>query len=201
MTAAEADAALRAAGFVEEEEEAASALFTIPQHGAAFPEPLFLAWSQLVTLQQWAVDTEPRHKRSSALAVDTLQQALLAQQQRSSIVSLIWDCKGRPKPKRRLVLRRSILSARLADPTVTAAVTAARLTEAEAAEEAEAEAAYNAAVQAREEAPWPRFTEGLYNNVRQELQQALAGQAQLVNKLVHVLLTQRRLEAVEWPAS
>ena len=201
MTAAEADAALRAAGFAEEEEEAASALFAIPQHGAAFPEPLFLAWSQLVTLQQWAVDTEPRHKRSSALAVDTLHQALLAQQQRSRIVSLIWDCKGRPQPKRRLVLRRSVMSARLAGPAQTMAQTRAQLAAEEAAEEAAAEAAHAAAVQEREAAPAARFTEGLYNNVRQELQQALAGQAQLVNKLVHVLLTQRRLEAVEWPAS
>ncbi len=197
MTAAEADAALRAAGFAEEEEEAASALFAIPQHGAAFPEPLFLAWSQLVTLQQWAVDTEPRHKRSSALAVDTLHQALLAQQQRSSIVSLIWDCKGRPLPKRPVLPNRRIPALL----TVEMAAAREKLIAEDAAAFAVAEAAHAAAVQEREAAPPARFTEGLYNNVRQELQQALAGQAQLVNKLVHVLLTQRRLEAVEWPAS
>lgn len=193
MTAAEAEAALRAAGFVEEAAEVADTLQQLLQHAAYNPAPVSLAWRQLVTLQQWAADTEPRHSRSSALAVDTLQLALLAQQQRSSIVSLIWDCKGSPQPTRRAVLKRSRLAIRLTDDPAAALAQ-------QAAAEAEAEAAYNAAVQASEEAPWPRFTEGLYNNVKEELQRAVSGQAHLVNKLVQVAVTQRRLEAVEWPS-
>jgi hypothetical protein len=55
-------------------------------------------------------------------------------------------------------------------------------------------------VQEREAAPAQRFTEGLYNNVKEELLRALSGHAQLVNKLAHLVVTQRRLEAVEWPS-
>ncbi len=197
MTAAEADAALRAAGFVEEEAEVGATLIgLLQQPGAHFPDPLSLAWRQLVTLQQWAADTEPRHKRSSALAVDTLRQALLAQQQRSSVVSLIWDC-GRRPPLSRPVLPRRRLPAILTEEG--AAARDKMLAEDEAAFAA-AEAAHAAAVQEREAAPAQRFTEGLYNNVKEELLRALSGHAQLVNKLAHLVVTQRRLEAVEWPS-
>ena len=197
MTAAEAEAALRAAGFVEDSAVAADTLQQLLQHAAYNPAPVSLAWRQLVTLQQWAADTEPRHSRSSALAVDTLQQALLAQQQRSRIVSLIWDCGRRPQ------LSRPVMPRRRLSAILTEEGGAARdklLAEDEAAF-AVAEAAHAAAVQEREAAPAPRFTEGLYNNVKEELLRALSGHAQLVNKLVHLVVTQRRLEAVEWPAS
>jgi len=171
VTAAEADAALRAAGFVEEVADVADTLAILMHQAAYVPEPVSLAWRQLVTLQQWAVDTEPRHSRSSALAVDTLQLALLAQQQRRRIVSLILDCK--PAPYR-------------------AGAWAAPVWQAVGA---------GAAPAAEAEQPAPRFTEALHKNVRQELQQAISGQAHLVNKLVYLAVTQRRLEAVEWPAS
>jgi hypothetical protein len=103
--------------------------------------------------------------------VDTLQLALLAQQQRRRIVSLILDCK--PAPYR-------------------AGAWALPVWQSGGALSAPAAEAEQAA---------PRFTEALHKNVRQELQQAISGQAHLVNKLVHLAVTQRRLEAVEWPAS
>jgi hypothetical protein len=197
VTAAEAEAALRAAGFVEDSAEAEGTLIGLLQQPPAhFPDPLSLAWRQLVTLQQWAADTEPRHSRSSALAVDTLQQALLAQQQRSRIVSLIWDCGRRPQLARPVPVRHR-------KPLLYNEEVAATLSQKIAEDEAAfavAEAAHAAAVQEREAAPAPRFTEGLYNNVKEELLRALSGHAQLVNKLVHLVVTQRRLEAVEWPS-
>jgi hypothetical protein len=170
VTAAEAEAALRAAGFVEDSTEAAATFERLLQYAANSPEPVSLAWRQLVTLQQWAADTEPQHSRSSALAEDTLQLALLAQQQRSRIVSLILDC--RPVPYR---------AGAWAPPVWQAA------------------AAGQAAQPPLPTAP--RFTEALHKNVKEELQRAVSGQANLVNKLVYLAVTQRRLEAVEWPAS
>lgn len=179
MTAAEADAALRAAGFAEDAPQDAETLRELMQHAGHNPEPVCRAWSQLVTLQQWAADTEPRHSRSSALAVDTLQLALLAQQQRRRIVSLILDCK--PAPYR-------------------AGAWAAPVWQAVGALSAPAAEAEQAAPLPPLQ-PAPRFTEALHKNVRQELQQAISSQAHLVNKLVQLAVTQRRLEAVEWPAS
>lgn len=171
MTAAEAEAALRAAGFVEETAEVADTLELLMQHAAYTPAPVSLAWRQLVTLQQWAADTEPRHSRSSALAVDTLQLALLAQQQRSRIVSLILDCRPAPVSYR-------------------AGAWAAPVWQAAAEQDAPLPPVQ----------PAPRFTEALHKNVKEELQRAVSGQALLVNKLVQVAVTQRRLEAVEWPS-
>lgn len=196
MTAAEAEAALRAAGFVEDSAEAVETLSRLQDAGSHFPEPLFLAWRQLVTLQQWAADTEPRHSRSSGLAADTLQLALLAQQQRSRIVSLIWDCDQRPLPAPPAPLQRL----RRAAMSAEGAKIAERLDAEQAKAHDEAEAAYTAALQAAESAPPSRFTAGLYKNVKEELQRAIAAQALLVNKLVHLVVTQRRLEAVEWPS-
>lgn len=173
MTAAEAEAALRAAGFVEDSAEAADTVAELLHQTAYAPAPVSLAWRQLVTLQQWAADTEPRHSRSSALAVDTLQLALLAQQQRRRVVSLILDC--RPAPV-------SYRAGAWAAPVWQVA--------------AEAEqAAPLPPIQ-----PAPRFTEALHKNAKEELQRAVSGQAHLVNKLVYLVVTQRRLEAVEWPS-
>lgn len=149
MTAAEAEAALRAAGFVEEAAEAAETLQGLLMHTFQAPASVSLAWRQLVTLQQWAADTAPRHSRSSALAADALQLALLAQQQRRCIVSLMWDCKEGTQP------------AGSARPV--------------------------------------RYSPALFSNTKEELQRAVSGTANLVNRLAQAVVSQRRLEAVEWP--